>query len=231
MIKRFLICFGFLICVSFTAVAQEFNQKDAQGQRHGDWQKYYEGTKQLRYSGTFDHGREIGTFTFYDKTGGHPTAIKIYTMGSDLLDVIYYTKSGKKISEGKMKGRSKEGEWTYYHKDGTSVMTTEVYQNNLLEGMRTVFFESGVRAQETQYNKGMRQGLDFHYNEKGTVLKKFIYKRDKLEGPASFYNYDGSLLREGQYKNNRKHGAWKYYVNGTLDKTVKFPQNKIGVYH
>ena len=54
---------------------------------------------------------------------------------------------------------------------------------------------------------------------------------DKLEGPVKLYNNDGSLLREGQYKGNSKHGLWKYYKNGTLEKSVKFPQNKIGVYN
>lgn len=229
MLKQFTISLFLLVGMSFQIHAQEYNQKDTQGQRHGIWQKYYDGTKQLRYTGTFNHGKETGEFKFYDKSGGHPTAIKRYTPGQELLDVMFFTKSGKKISEGRMKDRSKEGEWLYYHKGGTAVMTREFYQNNLLEGTRTVYFESGKKAQETQYARGLKQGEDLYFNEEGILLKKLLYKEDKLEGPAVLYSSDGSLLRSGQYKNNRKHGIWNYYKNGRIEKTVKFPQNKIGV--
>jgi len=229
---KYILIFLFLSnIISFTAAAQEFNQMDDQGLRHGLWQKIYKDSKQLRYTGTFNHGKEVGAFKFYDKSGGHPTAIKTYTAGAELLDVIFYTKSGKKISEGKMKERSKEGEWLYYHKDGKSIMTKEVYRLDKLEGKRLVYFENGQKAQETSYINGLRQGQDIHYNEKGTVLKEFVYENDILEGPVKLYNYDGSVLREGRYKANRKHGIWKYYANGKLEKTVKFPQNKIGVQH
>lgn len=216
---------------NFSLGAQSYNAFDAQGLRHGSWQKSYEGTAQLRYEGTFNHGKEIDTFKFYDKSGGHPTGIKTYTPGRELVDVKFYTKSGTKISEGTLRGRLKEGEWLYYHKNGTAIMTREVYLNDALEGIRTVYFPDGKKAQETTYKNGLKEGRDIHYNETGTVLKEYMYVNDLLEGPVKLYDYDGRLLREGQYKANRKHGTWKYYVDGTFEKTVKFPQNKIGVQH
>jgi len=231
MVKYMLILVLLISVIGSKSIAQEANATDEQGLRHGAWAKYYEGTKQLRYSGTFNHGKEEGTFKFYDKSGGHPVATKSYTNGIDDIDVKFYTKEGNLISEGKMNDRSKEGEWRYYHNDGKTIMTTEIYQNNRLEGLRTVFFENGKKAQETIYRNGLKEGKDIHYNETGSVLKEFIYVNDILEGPVKLYNYDGSLLREGNYKANRKHGNWKYYKNGKLDKTVKFPQNKIGVTH
>ena len=231
MLKQFLnFCFFFVLFV-INSAAQETNSFDENGQRHGVWQKYFEGTKQLRYTGSFDHGKEVGTFKFYDKSGGHPTAIKRYTNGSDLLDVLFYTKSGNLISQGKMRGRNKEGEWLYYHKNGSSIMSRENYTNNKIQGTRIVYFENGTKAQETQYVNGLRQGNDIHFNETGVILKEYVYKEDILEGSVNLYNSDGSLLRQGQYKANRKHGIWKYYVNGKVEKTVKFPQNKIGVYN
>lgn len=229
MAKQFLnFCFFFLVFVS-NSVSQETNSFDENEQRHGVWQKYFKGTKQLRYIGTFDHGKEVGAFKFYDKSGGHPTAIKRYTKGTNLLDVLFYTKSGDLISKGSMNGKNKEGEWLYYHRGSTTIMTKENYQNNKLHGTRIVYFENGNMAQEIQYIHGLKQGKDIHYNEKGIILKEFIYVNDILEGPVKFYNSDGSLLREGQYKNNRKHGLWKYYRNGAIEKTIKFPQNKIGI--
>ena len=92
MTKHILVSIWMLFCYGFTIQSQEVNKIDNQGLRHGLWQKFFEGTKQLRYTGTFEHGKEIGAFKFYDKSGGHPTAIKTYTKGEELLDVVFYTK-------------------------------------------------------------------------------------------------------------------------------------------
>lgn len=229
MIKQ-LIFFSLLFSIlSYNAASQEFNMFDKDGLRHGKWQKFYEGTKQLRYSGQFNHGKEIGTFKFYDRSGGHPIAVKVYTPETALLDVSFYTKSGKLISRGFMKGRGKEGEWIYYHKDGQSIMSKESYIDNLLEGERMVYFENGKLAQRTTYKNGLKNGNDIHYNEKGIITKEYLYQDNKLEGLVKLYDSDGVLIKEGFYKNNKKDGNWNYYKNGELVKTVKFPQNKIGV--
>lgn len=211
------------------AVAQTINQTDDNDKRHGQWQKTYEGSKQLRYSGTFDHGQEIGTFKFYDVKGGHPTAIKQYTSGSTLIDVKFFTTEEKKVSEGKMEGRTRTGEWKSYHQDGTSLMIKEVYKEGKLQGDRTVYFISGGIAQTETYEEGKREGKAMYYSEDGKVLKNLIYKNDKLEGVAKLYNGFGELEVEGNYKNNRKHGIWKYYKNGKVNKEIKYPRNKIGV--
>ena len=54
----------FLIVTSLV-YAQDINQFDESGKRHGVWKKYFEGTKQLRYEGKFDHGKEVGKFLFH----------------------------------------------------------------------------------------------------------------------------------------------------------------------
>ena len=59
-----LLVFGSFLSLT-TLVAQGVNQVDANGERDGLWQKFYEGTSQLRYEGTFQHGKEVGTFKFY----------------------------------------------------------------------------------------------------------------------------------------------------------------------
>ena len=51
-VQLFLLCFVTAIC------AQNTNQLDAKGKRHGIWKKYFDGTKVLRYEGQFDHGRK-----------------------------------------------------------------------------------------------------------------------------------------------------------------------------
>lgn len=211
-------------------VAQEYNKFDENAQRHGSWQKKYAASMQLRYEGIFDHGKEIGLFKFYDIKGGHPTAIKEYTSGSDAIDVNFFTTKGKKVSEGKMIGRKREGSWTSYHQDGTSIMIKETYTDGVLTGDRIVYFLSGNEAQREQYINGLKEGDAYYYSDEGKILKKLTYKNDLLEGVAKFYNGFGQIEADGFYKKNRKHGIWKYYKNGKVDKEITFPQNKIGVH-
>ena len=56
-----------LITLLFTCFlsAQEINQFDENGERHGKWQKKFEGTNEYRYHGQFEHGKEIGMFKYY----------------------------------------------------------------------------------------------------------------------------------------------------------------------
>lgn len=231
MSKRNFIFYLCNIFICFSGNAQEFNKVDENNKKHGKWHKFYEGTKQLRYEGIFDNGKEIGVFKFYDRKGGHATAIKKYTEGDILFEVIFYTTAGKKVSEGKMKERSREGKWVYYHQDGITIMTEEMYTNNLLDGERIVYYENGAIAQRIMYVQGKENGEEIHYSEKGTVVKTYTHVNGKLQGPVKLYDLDGVLVREGNYKDNKKHGTWKYYKNGKLDKTVKFPLNKIGGVH
>ncbi|WP_035337548.1 toxin-antitoxin system YwqK family antitoxin [Dokdonia sp. PRO95] len=211
------------------SMAQSYNQYDDEGKRHGQWQKFFDGSKQLRYTGTFDHGKEQGTFNFYDIKGGHPTAVKIYTPDSPHIDVTFFTTDGKIVSKGKMNGRERLGEWLSYHQDGKSIMIKERYVNGKLEGERMVYFINGLLAQQEFYKRGLKEGKTIYYSEEKKVLKELQYKNDQLEGPVRLYNGFGQLEIEGAYKNNRKHGLWKYYKNGTVDKEIKYPRNKIGV--
>jgi len=229
MFKRSVFFIILLISFQSIVIAQEVNAYDDQGKRHGLWQKKYKNSKQLRYTGTFDHGKEIGVFKFYDQKGGHPTALKTYTSNSDMLDVVFYTTDGKKVSEGKMKGRDREGKWITYHQDGTSLMITSHYQKGLLEGLKEVYYIDGTLAQKETYVNGKKDGVSIEYTKESNILRELNYKDDKLEGFAKMYNGLGILEVEGFYKNNRKHGMWKYYKNGKLEKELKFPQNKIGV--
>ncbi|MEQ3655846.1 MAG: hypothetical protein ABNH00_08280 [Dokdonia sp.] len=220
-----------IVCVNFIT-AQDFNQTDEQGKRHGPWKKFYPGSQQLRYKGTFDHGQEVGTFSFYSlESKNQAVATKTYTPGSTLIDVTYFTNEGNIISKGQMEGRQKVGRWTYYHPDGKTIMTLEQYKAGVLEGQRKVFFPNSQLAQRQRYKNGKEEGLDEHFAENGTRLKIFNFKQGRLEGPSKIWNVDGELLVEGQYKDNKKHGIWKYYKNGKLGREVRFPQNKIGVNH
>ena len=230
MIKQLLFFVVISSMLSSVLYAQEFNKYDENGERHGAWRKFYEGNKQLRYEGTFSHGKEQGIFKFYDRTSGkQPAATKSYITGSTVLDVVYYQKNGKKISEGQLDGRKRIGEWRYYHQNGETIMTTENYVNGVQEGEKTVYFENGKPAQHTIFVNGKEEGQDLHYAENGILLSSYTYVSGILQGPVKIYDITGNLTREGNYKEGKKHGTWKYYKGGKLDKEIQFPVNRIGV--
>lgn len=228
MVKLTLFLVGSFLSITSVA-AQEVNQFDANGERHGLWEKKYEATKQLRYEGTFEHGKEIGTFKFYCKSCKKvPIAVKEFKANSAISDVKYFTPAGNLVSEGKMDGKNRIGEWIYYHKKSSMVMTSEFYKNGKLDGLQKTFYLNNAVTEETTYLDGLREGPNNYYSPDGVILKKLQYKKDLLVGSAFYYDASGNVSIVGNYKNGKKHGAWKYYKNGkvTLEEIYPKPYKK-----
>ena len=56
-----------LLFSAFLANAQDkINQFDDKGERHGLWRGTHKESNRIRYEGTFNHGKEIGVFNFFD---------------------------------------------------------------------------------------------------------------------------------------------------------------------
>ncbi|WP_034259530.1 toxin-antitoxin system YwqK family antitoxin [Aequorivita capsosiphonis] len=219
--------FGIVFCCVDAHSQSDINQMDAQGERHGAWQKTYPGSKQVRYEGTFEHGKEVGEFKFYcadckDK----PSVIKIFNDKDAIADVKYFTAKGKLVSEGKMKAKDRIGEWVYYHKNANEVMTREYYENGKLHGKVTTYYPNGKITEETDYKNGIKEGEDNYYSPDGVLLKKLLYKNDELHGEATYFDAFGNVIIEGYYKNGKKYGLWKYYKDGKLILEETFPKNK-----
>lgn len=224
---------GLLLWAFPLTQAQEINQFDANGKRHGKWMKTYEGTDQTRYRGTFEHGQETGTFEFFkllDKKPKpdaeiHPFATKTYTQGSDLVEMKYFTKKGKLLSAGKMKAKERVGKWVYYHPGTDKTMRTENYANGKLNGKQTVYFPNGKPTKISNYKNGELHGTTKIFANDGGLLKYYTYENGELNGRTKYFDADGNITATGMYKNNRKNGIWKTYENGKLVKTEEFPKH------
>jgi antitoxin component YwqK of YwqJK toxin-antitoxin module len=212
--------------ISFSVSAQDdINKMDAQGKRHGLWKKMYPGTKQLRYEGTFEHGKEVGTFKFYcEECKDKPMAVKEFNANDDISYVKYYTIKGKLVSEGKMKDKDRIGEWIYYHEKSNEIMTKEQYVNGKLDGIKTTYYPNGKITEEITYKNGVMEGENNYYSVDGKLLKKLNYKNEKLQGPATYYDANGNVTIEGFYKNDKKDGLWKYYKNGKVELEETYPK-------
>lgn len=219
--------FGILafIVASFCASAQtETNKLDAQGKKHGVWKGTYAESKRPRYEGTFEHGKEIGTFKFFDDTKtGTVVATREFKPDGSAYTIFY--KDGKfKVSEGKEVNRLYEGKWIYYHENLPDIMTIENYKAGKLDGKRTVYYRgSGVAgeenvAEEAHYTNGLKNGPYKSFTMKGTVLEDSNYKNGQLDGPAAYYDPLGKLVSKGVFKNGKKVGFWEFYKDGKLVK-------------
>lgn len=219
MIKQNITFIIFLTFLLGNVNAQEINQLDANGKRHGTWKKNFDGTKQIRYQGQFEHGKEVGLFKFFKliKKKSVLTATKKFNPNNDIAEVTFLTSKGKVISKGNMNGKLYVGEWQYFHNKTGTLMTKEFYNNQgLLDGEKLVYYENGKVAEQINYVNGKREGLSTWLSLKGVKLKEFMYENDELHGTSKYYSGSGDLLIEGRYKRDKKTGIWKYYKNGKL---------------
>lgn len=215
----------YVMLATFFVHAQDINQIDANGERHGFWKKNFDKTNQPRYEGEFKHGKEIGIFKFYKLVDKKSvlSATKEFNGNDKTAKVKFFSSKGKIISEGKMNGKAFIGKWTYYHNKTNAVMSLENYNDQgELDGEKLVYYENGQIAEKSNYVKGKQQGLSSWYSESGVVLKEFLYDNDELHGMSKYFDNQGQLIAEGAYNRGQKHGIWKYYKNGKLTEEKKF---------
>ena len=211
----------FLISLLFSVLhAQtEYNKLDAKGMKHGIWKGVYEESKRPRYQGTFEHGKEVGVFQFFDDTQkGDVIATREFNPKDNSAYTIFYDQNKNKVSEGRVVNKLFEGEWKYYHYASPSVMTTENYKNGKLEGVRTVYFLNGKVAEQINYVNNLKQGAYKKYTESGIVLEESFFKNNEYDGLAIFRNDSGIVVSKGMFAKGLKTGTWDVLENGKLVK-------------
>lgn len=197
------------------------NQFNAKGEREGLWKGYYENSNVLRYEGVFANGKEIGQFKYYANSDKKIIKATRDFDGKGGAYTIFYDEIGLKVSEGKVINKLRQGVWTYYHKGLKSIMCTENYVNDKIEGVRKVFFADGTIAEEVSYKNGLKEGISKIYSKAGTLKEEAIYLKGEMQGAYKVYDDSGVVLIEGQYKEGKKKGLWSYYdSNKTLVKQI-----------
>ena len=211
----------FLVSLLFSVLhaQNEYNKLDAKGLKHGLWKGVYEESKRPRYQGTFEHGKEVGVFQFFDDTQkGDVIATREFNSKDNSAYTIFYDQNKNKVSEGKVINKLFEGEWKYYHFASPAVMTTENYKNGKLEGVRTVYFLNGKVAEQITYVNNQKQGAYKKYTENGIVLEESFFKNNEYDGIAIFRNDSGTVVSKGMFTKGLKTGIWEVLENGKLVK-------------
>lgn len=219
-----------LFFVSMIMFAQSnYNKLDETGNKHGLWKGIYKDTKNPKYEGTFEHGKEVGTFTFFDNTKTKRViATREFNPKENSAYTIVYDQKKNKVSEGKVVNKVSEGKWIYYHKASTVIMATENYSKGKLEGLRSVFYPNGKIAEEILYKNNLKNGIYKRYTESGIIIEESNYKNNEFDGMATFRDPDdGNIVSKGKFTNGKKTGVWQFFEKGKLVKemNMSFPQS------
>lgn len=214
----------FLALMSFGVLsAQQVNQLDANGKKHGLWKGTYEQSKRPRFEGTFEHGKEVGTFKFFDDTKAASVIATREFRPDGSAYTIFFDQKKNKVSEGLVVNKEYEGEWKYYHYQSPDLMTQEFYKNGKLEGTRTVYYKSGKVAEVAEYKNGKKHGIYKKMAENDNPLEIVQFVNGIEDGPAAYYNPDGTFASKGNYVNGAKKGTWEFYKDGKVVKKEKYP--------
>lgn len=216
---RNILFFLFTMLFSVLHAQTETNKLDAKGLKHGVWKGLYEESKRPRYQGTFEHGKEIGLFQFFDDTQkGDVIATREFNPKDNSAYTIFYDQNKNKVSEGKVVNKVFEGLWKYYHYASPAVMTTENYKNGKLEGLRTVYFPNGKIAEQINYVNNLKEGPYKKYTETGIVIEESFFKNNEYDGLAIFRDVNGNVVSKGLFAKGLKIGIWEVVENGKLVK-------------
>jgi antitoxin component YwqK of YwqJK toxin-antitoxin module len=216
-----------ILLITFSVFAQDVNRVDVNGKKHGVWKGIYEESKRVRYEGTFEHGKEVRMFKFFDDTkAGTIIATREFNSNNNSCYTIFYNQNKNKVSEGKVVNKQFDGEWKYYHDDLPSIMTLELYVNGKLNGIRKVFYKSGAIAEETTYKNGIKDGRYKSFAENGVVLEESNYNNGEYDEQAIYRNVDNQIASQGFYEKGKKVGIWKMLEKGKLKDVNMNYQNK-----
>jgi antitoxin component YwqK of YwqJK toxin-antitoxin module len=220
------IVFLFLLSQSFLFSQEKMNQVDENGNKKGQWKGYYDDSKNLKYEGQFENGKEIGIFTFYDNIKSKKiVATRDFSANDGSSYTIIY--NGKfKVSEGKVIDKIHEGEWKFYHLRSDTLMTVENYKKGILHGVKKVFYNTGLLAELTTFENGIKDGPYQKVAENGVVMEESIFKNGEYDGSAIFREAAGDNYTKGQFKNGKSIGKWYFYKNGKVVKTENRSEHK-----
>ncbi len=213
--KRIVLVF-FALFIAFSAFAQDevINQMDANGKRTGLWKKYHQNNR-IRYEGQFVAGKEIGSFKFYSaRHSKFPIIVKAFNADGTSKVTFYNVNSGKKESEGLMKGKDREGKWLYFQSDGKHLLIEENYKNGKRDGVYKVFYKTGKPTEISHYKNGKLDGNFKRYSDTNALIEDLNYQNGTMHGALKYFDLKGNLTVEGFYTHGKKTGDWTFYSDG-----------------
>ena len=155
---------------------------------------------------------------------------------------ISYYQNKQIKSVGYWKNAQLDSTWLFYDSTGNLILK-ENYSENLKEGFSIEFDTTGYIKKQTQYKKGVKNGLEKIFFDHSELIKfTTIYDNGKKNGETLEYNknqkiitilnYNKGLLSKKEEINRydsdgNKQGIWKdFHENGKIKKEVIYFHGK-----
>lgn len=204
--KALLFSIFFIPAVLF---AQDINQTDANGKKHGKWIKTWPKSTIKVYEGTFNHGVPQGKFMFWYEGGKPQAIIKYAPNGSSAKAQFYHEVGGEVMAIGNYINKEKDSTWTYFDQKGRLSMR-EDYVDGKLNGDKIVYF---VDPNTNETNRFVE----------GRIYQQMKYKDGLLHGVKEEYYPDGKLKSKYNYVDGNKDGVqYEYHLNGRIERSVMY---------
>ena len=191
-------------------VAYEGMMRD--GKQEGNWKTFHV-TGVLRSEGNYVNGLLDSTWVFYTQTG-------------DTAEILNYRlgkKSGYRYLYETVPQRNQVS--THYLK------LKELYLDNKLEGLATLYYPNGNIRQTINHRDGKRHGISRIYDENGTVITVERYHNGHMNERETINRVNEKGEKIGVWKTFYPSGAVmeeEFYKNGVLDGPTLVYSEKTG---
>ena len=83
------------------------------------------------------------------------------------------------------------------------------WDHGVLDGMKTVY-RNGIKVAEIPYDRGTKNGIEFHYDDLGNLTAEIEWKKDKKHGASRFHTeeatetewfFKGKMVSERKFEN------------------------------
>jgi len=174
-----------------------------------------------------------------------------------------FDEQGNLVSEGNRKNFLLDGVWRFYtngiltstityqagQRQGLTTIisaneTTLIpFENDVISGMREVFYASGNIKQRTPFEAGMEHGIAFDFSEQGDITGITEFRRGFVVSRRRINRRDSDGLRQGLWKtfhpnlvvetegtflNDKKNGFWMFYDSlGNLTAVKQFVNDQV----
>lgn len=222
--------------VSASLMAQDVNQTDVQGRKHGKWVKTWPGSKMKQLEGQFEHGVPVGEFKSWYETGEFHALIR-YSQNGKVQHVKSYHHNGYIKMKAKYLNEDRDSTWLYFDTRGR-VLSKETYKNGKLNGEMEVYYTSevtlpngmveyvpGIPSHRYQYRDGLRHGPYKELFTTGVTKEEGNYVDGNLDGKITRYSMGGAKEAMIHYKYAVKNGWALYYDELGNVKTKVFYHN------
>jgi antitoxin component YwqK of YwqJK toxin-antitoxin module len=223
------------VTLSFVIASLSFgqlNQTDSKGRKQGDWVKYFDNSKVVRFKAQFKNDKPIGKFVYYYPSKA-VQAVIIHDETGPRSEAYMYSENKKLIAFGIYMNQEKDSIWTHYN-ENQELIFKESYKNGVLHGEKTIYFslrDAGSKnkpavLQTIPYQNGELHGTMIDYFPDGIVKRKTNYHNGEKHGKTEHFHPGGRLFIVERWKNNKRHGWWityeesgkelgrKYYYDG-----------------